>query len=239
MAPSRAGRRQTIQEKSCPQDSATRNCSVRACAAVRAGPVGVGLWRGAGVWGDERGIVGTATGRYHPVPVLSPPCVLSSLLPVSCPISSLCPVLSPPCVLSSLLPVSCPLFSLCPVLSLPCVLSSLLSVSCPLSSLCPVPSPPCVLSSLLPVSCPLSSLCSVLSPPCVLSSLLPVHPNASGPLKKLGQILRRGAQIEPYRFCYSFNGLLLTTVIHLRSNKACRKQFGGPFLIFVSIFLSF
>ena len=65
------------------------------------------------------------------------------------------------------------------------------------------------------------------------------HPDARGTLKKLGQKLKRGPQIEPYRLCYSFNGLLLITLIHLRSNKACRKRFGSPFLVYVSYFLSF
>ena len=64
-----------------------------------------------------------------------------------------------------------------------------------------------------------------------------VHPGARGPLRKLGQKLKRGSQIEPYRLSHSFNGLLFTILIHFRSNKARRKQFGGPFLVLVSNFL--
>ena len=64
----------------------------------------------------------------------------------------------------------------------------------------------------------------------------PAHPDARGPLRKLGQKLKRGSQIEPYRLSHSFNGLLFTILIHFRSNKANRKQFGGPFLVLVSNF---
>ena len=64
-----------------------------------------------------------------------------------------------------------------------------------------------------------------------------VHPGSRGPLRKLGQKLKRGSQIEPYRLSHSFNGLLFTILIHFRSNKARRKQFGGPFLVLVSNFL--
>ena len=64
-----------------------------------------------------------------------------------------------------------------------------------------------------------------------------VHPGARGPLRKLGQKLKRGSQIEPYRLSHSFNGLLFTILIHFRSNKAHRKQFGGPFLVLVYNFL--
>ena len=74
---------------------------------------------------------------------------------------------------------------------------------------------------------------------CCLVSPIQVHPDARGPVKKLGQQLKRGRQIEPYRLCYSFNGLLLIILIHLRSNKACRTRFGSPFLVFVSHFLNF
>ena len=65
----------------------------------------------------------------------------------------------------------------------------------------------------------------------------PLHPGSRGPLRKLGQKLKRGSQIEPYRLSHSFNGLLFTILIHFRSNKARRKQFGGPFLVLVSNFL--
>ena len=64
-----------------------------------------------------------------------------------------------------------------------------------------------------------------------------VHPGAKGPLRKVGQKLKRGSQIEPYRLSHSFNGLLFTILIHFRSNKARRKQFGCPFLVLVSNFL--
>ena len=72
--------------------------------------------------------------------------------------------------------------------------------------------------------------------------LLPVssvwlHPGSRGPLRKLGQKLKRGSQIEPYRLFHSFNGLPFTILIHFRSDKARRKPFGGPFLVLVSIFL--
>ena len=63
-----------------------------------------------------------------------------------------------------------------------------------------------------------------------------VHPGSRGPLRKLGQKLKRGSQIEPYRLFHSFNGLLFTILIHFRSNKARRKPFGGPFLVLVSNF---
>ena len=49
------------------------------------------------------------------------------------------------------------------------------------------------------------------------------HPDA---LKKLGQKLKRGPQIEPHRLCYFWNRSLLMTEIHLKSNKRCRKWFG-------------
>ena len=44
-----------------------------------------------------------------------------------------------------------------------------------------------------------------------------LHPAARGALKKLGQKLKRGPQIEPCRLCYSWNGSLLLTEIHFRS----------------------
>ena len=66
---------------------------------------------------------------------------------------------------------------------------------------------------------------------------LPVHPGSRGPLRKLGQKLKRGSQIEPYRLFHSFNGLPFTILIHFRSDKARRKPFGGPFLVLVSNFL--
>ena len=65
----------------------------------------------------------------------------------------------------------------------------------------------------------------------------PAHPGARGPLRKLGQKLKRGSQIEPYRLFHSFNGLPFTILIHFRSDKARRKPFGGPFLVLVSNFL--
>ena len=65
----------------------------------------------------------------------------------------------------------------------------------------------------------------------------PWHPGSRGPLRKLGQKLKRGSQIEPYRLFHSFNGLPFTILIHFRSDKARRKPFGGPFLVLVSNFL--
>ena len=62
------------------------------------------------------------------------------------------------------------------------------------------------------------------------------HPGSRGPLRKLGQKLKRGSQIEPYRLFHSFNGLPFTILIHFRSDKARRKPFGGPFLVLVSNF---
>ena len=72
---------------------------------------------------------------------------------------------------------------------------------------------------------------------CLKTRLSLLHPGSRGPLRKLGQKLKRGSQIEPYRLSHSFNGLLFTILIHFRSNKARRKQFGGPFLVLVSNFL--
>lgn len=66
-----------------------------------------------------------------------------------------------------------------------------------------------------------------------------IHPGARGPLRKLGQKPKVGSQIEPHRLFQSFNGLLFTILIHFRSNKARRKQFGGPSLVLVSNFLIF
>ena len=66
-----------------------------------------------------------------------------------------------------------------------------------------------------------------------------LHPGTRGPLKKLGQKHKRGSQIEPYRLCYSWNGSLLMSEMHFRSNKPCRKWFGGPFLVHVSNFIKF
>ena len=64
-----------------------------------------------------------------------------------------------------------------------------------------------------------------------------MHPDARDTLPKLGQKLKRGSQIEPFRLSYYFNGLLLIILIHLRSNKDCRKRFGGLFLVYLSNFL--
>ena len=39
----------------------------------------------------------------------------------------------------------------------------------------------------------------------VVSSFEQMHPDARGSVKKKGQKLKRGSQIEPYRLCCSFN----------------------------------
>ena len=88
------------------------------------------------------------------------------------------------------------------------------------------------------------SSCSRIFHPCTCTCShrfdhVTLHPGARGPLTKLGQQLKRGSQIEPYRLSHSFNGLLFTILIHFRSSKARRKQFGGPFLVLVSNFLNF
>ena len=69
------------------------------------------------------------------------------------------------------------------------------------------------------------------------SHWFPLHPGTRGPLKKLGQKHKRGSQIEPYRLCYSWNGSLLMSEMHFRSNRPCRKRFRGPFLVYVSNFI--
>ena len=38
-------------------------------------------------------------------------------------------------------------------------------------------------------------------------------------IQEVGTKTKKGPQIGPYRLCYSFNGLLLITLTHLRSNK--------------------
>ena len=52
---------------------------------------------------------------------------------------------------------------------------------------------------------------------------------ARGALKKLGQKLKRGPQIEPYRHSYSINGLLFIIIIRFRSKKRIGSNLGAPF----------